>query len=41
MPVQNLQAATEADQKAIFAYLKSIPAVSNRVPAAAEPVASH
>lgn len=41
MPVQSLRAATEADQKAIFAYLRSIPAVSNRVPAAAEPVASH
>ena len=41
MPVQGLRAATEADQKAIFAYLKSIPAISNRVPAAVEPVASH
>jgi hypothetical protein len=41
MPVPSLHAATEADQKAIFAYLKSIPAVSNRVPAVVEPVASH
>lgn len=41
MPVQNLRAATEADLKAIFAYLKSVPALSNRVPAAVEPVAAH
>jgi len=41
MPVQNLALATESDLKAIFAYLKTVPAVSNRVPVAIEPVASH
>lgn len=41
MPVQSLRAATEADLKAIFAYLQAIPAISNRVPAAVEPAASH
>ena len=41
MPVQNLALATEPDLKAIFAYLKTVPAVSNRVPVAIEPVASH
>ncbi|BDU78582.1 hypothetical protein [Mesoterricola sediminis] len=37
MSVHSLRAATEADQKALFAYLKSIAPVSNRVPAATEP----
>lgn len=34
MPWQNIGKATDEDLKAIFAYLKSIPAVSNIVPAA-------
>ena len=37
MPIQNLQAATEADLKAVFAYLHSIPAVKNKVPAPIAP----
>jgi mono/diheme cytochrome c family protein len=37
MPIQNLQAASEADLKAIFAYLHSIPAVKNKVPAPIAP----
>lgn len=37
MPVQSLRAATEADLKAIFAYLRSVPAMKNRVPAVTEP----
>jgi hypothetical protein len=37
MPIQNLQHASEADLKAIFAYLQSVPAVHNRVPAPTEP----
>lgn len=41
MPIQSLQAASEADLKALFAYLQSQPAVRNRVPAALEPAASH
>ena len=32
MPWENLKALSEEDLKAIFAYLKTIPAVSNRVP---------
>jgi mono/diheme cytochrome c family protein len=41
MPIQNLQATREEDLKAIFAYLRSQPAVRNHVPTATEPVASH
>lgn len=33
MPVESLKSYTEADLKAIFAYLRSIPPVKNRVPA--------
>lgn len=32
MPIQNLQAMTDQDLKAIYAYFRSIPAVKNRVP---------
>lgn len=41
MSVPSLRAATEADQKAIFAYLRSIPAIANRVPAPGDPRVSH
>jgi hypothetical protein len=37
MPIQNLQAASDADLKAIFAYLHSIPAVKNKVPTPVPP----
>ncbi|HJV38821.1 MAG TPA: hypothetical protein VJ528_08290 [Geothrix sp.] len=37
MPIQNLQQVNEADLKAIFAYLQSIPAVKNKVPAPEAP----
>lgn len=33
MPLQNLQGVTDEDLAAIFAYLKSLPAVKNAVPA--------
>jgi len=39
MPWQNYAKATDADLAAIFAYLKSIPAISNRVPDPLPPVA--
>jgi hypothetical protein len=32
MPWQNLAAASDEDLKAIYAYLRSIPAVRNNVP---------
>lgn len=32
MPWQNLAAAPEADLKAVFAYLRTIPAIKNKVP---------
>lgn len=32
MPIQNLQAMADEDLKAVFAYLKSVPPVKNRVP---------
>lgn len=32
MPYQNVAAMTEADLSAVFAYLRSIPAIRNRVP---------
>ncbi len=41
MPIQILQAASDADLKALFAYLKAQPPVRNRVPEAVEPIASH
>jgi cytochrome c551/c552 len=41
MPIQSLRATQEEDLKAIFAYLRSQPAVRNHVPAATEPVPSH
>jgi len=40
MPIQNLQKVSEADLKAIFAFLQSVPAVRNRVPAPIEPAAT-
>lgn len=39
MPAQSLRMATDADLKAIFAYLGSLPAIRNRVPAPTEPAA--
>ncbi|HUQ87607.1 MAG TPA: hypothetical protein VM096_08620, partial [Vicinamibacterales bacterium] len=32
MPVQNLKALSDADIRALFAYLQSIPAIKNRIP---------
>ncbi|MBP1771907.1 MAG: putative lipoprotein [Holophagaceae bacterium] len=40
MPVPSLKAMTESDLKAVFAYLQTVPAVANRVPAATEPAPS-
>ena len=42
MPWQNYSAMSDADLKAIFAYLRSVPPVKNRVPepAIAEPPAA-
>jgi hypothetical protein len=37
MPYKNVAAMTDADLKALFAYLRSIPAVRNRVPEPIEP----
>ena len=37
MPVQMIAAATDEDIKSIFAYLQSLPPVSNRVPAPIDP----
>lgn len=37
MPIASLAAATDEDLKAIFAYLKSVPAVDNTVPAPQPP----
>jgi cytochrome c len=37
MPWESYSALTDADLKAIFAYLKTIPAVANRVPAPIRP----
>jgi hypothetical protein len=37
MPWNGIGMATDDDLKAIFAYLKSVPAISNRVPDAQEP----
>jgi hypothetical protein len=41
MPYQNVAAATDEDLRAIFAYLRSIPKVSNRVPQPVDPPESH
>jgi mono/diheme cytochrome c family protein len=38
MPVQNLRALSDADIRAVFAYLQSVPAVKNRTPQPIEPV---
>jgi hypothetical protein len=38
MPWQNVATLNDEDLKAVFAYLRSIPALKNRVP---EPVAPH
>ncbi len=38
MPVQNLGVMTDADLRAVFAYLRSIPALKNRVPEPRPPV---
>ncbi len=37
MPCEGIAGATDDDLKAIFAYLKSIPSVKNKVPAPIEP----
>lgn len=37
MPVQNLAKMTDADIRALFAYLQSIPAIKNRTPQPVEP----
>jgi mono/diheme cytochrome c family protein len=37
MPVQNLKAMSDADIRALFAYLQSIPAIKNRTPQPIEP----
>jgi hypothetical protein len=37
MPVQNVAALTDADLSAVFAYLRSIPAIRNAVPAPIPP----
>ncbi len=39
MPVPDLQGATDADLKAIFAYLRSIPPIKNQVPFPVPPAA--
>ena len=41
MPYQNIAGATDEDLRAIFAYLKSIPPVRNRVPQPVEPAEAH
>jgi mono/diheme cytochrome c family protein len=38
MPIQNLAALTDADIRALFAYLQSIPAIKNQTPQPIEPV---
>jgi hypothetical protein len=39
MPWQNFSQMTDADLKAIFAYLRSIPPIANHVPPPLEPPA--
>ncbi|MBZ0089380.1 MAG: c-type cytochrome [Thermoanaerobaculia bacterium] len=41
MPWQSLNGLTDQDLKAVFAYLKSIPAIPNRVPDPIAPAAAH
>jgi hypothetical protein len=41
MPWQSLNGLTDQDLKAVFAYLKSIPAIQNRVPDPIAPAAAH
>lgn len=41
MPWQSLNGLTDQDLKAVFAYLKSIPAIQNRVPDPVAPAAAH
>lgn len=41
MPWFNVGALSDQDLKAVFAYLKSIPAISNRVPTPIPPAAAH
>jgi hypothetical protein len=37
MPYQNVAQLSDSDIKAVFAYLRSLPPVSNRVPAPIDP----
>jgi hypothetical protein len=39
MPVPDLKEATDADLKAMFAYLRSIPPIKNQVPFPVPPAA--
>jgi mono/diheme cytochrome c family protein len=41
MPWQSLNGLTDQDLKAVFAYLRSIPVIQNRVPDPIAPAASH
>jgi len=41
MPVPNVAAMSDADLKAVFAYLRSIPAIRNRVPEPLPPASAH
>jgi hypothetical protein len=38
LPIQNTAVMTDADLRAVFAYLRSIPAIKNRVPEPRPPV---
>jgi hypothetical protein len=38
MPTQNIAVMTDADLRAVFAYLRSVPAIKNRVPEPRPPV---
>jgi hypothetical protein len=40
MPIQNVAVMTDADLRAVFAYLRSIPAIKNRVPEPRPPPAA-
>jgi len=40
MPIENLKHLTLEDQKALFAYFQSVPAISNRVPEPLPPAES-
>jgi hypothetical protein len=39
MPIQNVAVMTDSDLRAVFAYLRSIPAIKNRVPEPRPPTA--